>query len=323
MDDIQNKELQPLMVSIKCLAYNHGKFIRETLEGFVMQKTNFRFEAIVHDDASTDNTAKIIREYAEKYPDIIKPIYENENQYSKKDDSLTRIMHNACKGKYIAICEGDDYWTDPYKLQKQVDFLESHPEYVICFHRYQKFYQNTCFLGSVYPENFINDFSFDLNYYIYREDWVTQPLTCIYLASAFDLNYYLKFKNRKDLIFFYVLLKKGKGMLLSDCMGVYRIHQEGVWSGLSSSDQFVSELQTTKSIYDVERGAISAFMLKIFLQRNCDKFTFQIIKSELKLMLSVWITVIKHFKFQGLMLIIHQLHLKKKLKYIKTLVSRF
>lgn len=86
------RENEPLMVTILCLVYNHESYIRQCLEGFVMQKTNFRFEAIVHDDASTDGTAAIIREYAEKYPDIIKPIFETENQYSKGDGSLGRIM---------------------------------------------------------------------------------------------------------------------------------------------------------------------------------------------------------------------------------------
>ena len=124
-----SKEEQPLMVTIRCITYNHEPYIRQCLEGFVMQKTNFRFEAIVHDDASTDGTAAIIREYAEKYPDIIKPIYETENQYSKRDGSLRRIMDAHTHGKYVAMCEGDDYWIDPLKLQKQVDFLEDNPEY--------------------------------------------------------------------------------------------------------------------------------------------------------------------------------------------------
>ena len=123
---------QEIFVSIKCAVYNHEQYIRQCLEGFVMQKTNFRFEAIVHDDASTDSSAAIIREYAEKYPDIIKPIYETENQYSKRDGSLKRIVNAACKGKYIAVCEGDDYWIDPLKLQKQVDFMEAHPNYSLC-----------------------------------------------------------------------------------------------------------------------------------------------------------------------------------------------
>lgn len=126
-------EINSPLVSIRCITYNHEKYIRDTLEGFVMQKTNFKFEAIVHDDASTDNTATIIREYAEKYPDIIKPIFETENQYSKHDGSLARIVNNACKGKYIALCEGDDYWIDPLKLQKQVDILKDNPNITMVY----------------------------------------------------------------------------------------------------------------------------------------------------------------------------------------------
>lgn len=126
--------VQKPLVSIRCMVYNHEPYLRQCLEGFVMQKTTFPFEAIVHDDASTDGSAAIIREYAEKYPDIIKPIYEAENQYSKSDGSIDRIMDAAIHpdAKYIALCEGDDYWIDPFKLQKQVDFLEKHSDYVLC-----------------------------------------------------------------------------------------------------------------------------------------------------------------------------------------------
>ena len=124
-------------VCIRCVAYNQESYIRECLDGFVMQKTNFKFVAIVHDDASTDKTADIIREYEAKYPNIIKPIYETENQYSKHDGSLRRIMDEAVAAtgaKYVAMCEGDDYWTQPNKLQKQVDFLEEHGDYAMCCH---------------------------------------------------------------------------------------------------------------------------------------------------------------------------------------------
>ena len=96
------RENEPLMVTILCLVYNHESYIRQCLEGFVMQKTNFRFEAIVHDDASTDGTAAIIREYAEKYPDINKPIFETENQYSKGDGSLGR-KSGTCINLYGCI----------------------------------------------------------------------------------------------------------------------------------------------------------------------------------------------------------------------------
>ena len=123
------------LVTIHCLVYNHEPYLRDCLEGFVMQQTNFPFVAIVHDDASTDGSAAIIREYEEKYPDIIKPIYETENQYSKRDGSLTRIMNTAIDAtgaKYVAMCEGDDYWTDPLKLQKQVDILEADESLMLC-----------------------------------------------------------------------------------------------------------------------------------------------------------------------------------------------
>ena len=132
----QNKTVP--LVAIECLVYNHEKFLRDCLEGFVMQQTNFPFVAIVHDDASTDSSAAIIHEYEELYPDIIRPIYETENQYSKHDGSLHHIVRDALfdtGAKYIACCEGDDYWTDPNKLQTQVDFMESHPDYTLCFHK--------------------------------------------------------------------------------------------------------------------------------------------------------------------------------------------
>ena len=132
--------MQEILVAIKCLVYNHEPYLRDCLEGFVMQQTNFPFVAIVHDDSSTDSSAAIIREYEAKYPNIIKPIYETENQYSKRDGSLGRIMNaavDATGAKYVAMCEGDDYWTDPLKLQKQVDFLESHIDYGLV-HTYRK-----------------------------------------------------------------------------------------------------------------------------------------------------------------------------------------
>ena len=123
-----------IKVSVYCMAYNHGKYIRDALEGFVNQKTNFKYEVIVHDDASTDNTADVIREYAGKYPDIIKPIYQKENQHSKKVKIIKTYILPKMSGKYVALCEGDDYWTDENKLQLQYDAMEQHPECSMCAH---------------------------------------------------------------------------------------------------------------------------------------------------------------------------------------------
>lgn len=122
-----------ILVSIICTAYNHEAYIQYALDSFVMQKTTFNFEIIVSDDASTDNTAFIIKQLENRYPELFKTFYHSENQYSKKIPFFYNELVYAAKGKYIAICEGDDYWTDPYKLQKQIDFLEENPEFGLVY----------------------------------------------------------------------------------------------------------------------------------------------------------------------------------------------
>lgn len=203
---------EPLMVTIRCCAYNQEDYIRDCLEGFVMQKTNFRFEAIVHDDASTDGTATIIREYAEKYPAIIKPIFETENQYSKKDGSLGRIMQAHTHGKYVAYCEGDDYWIDPLKLQKQVDFLEQHPNVSFSCCRFKllnqsehtmRVFENKYFDN---PENaHKTDFLFDAKY-AFLESWVAQTMSIVIRKSALAEKRNI-FKYWRDVHMFYFALK--------------------------------------------------------------------------------------------------------------------
>ncbi|MBD5491547.1 MAG: glycosyltransferase [Lachnospiraceae bacterium] len=139
--DLLNEENE-VMVSVCCAAYNHGKYIEQTLQGFVSQITNFRFEVIVHDDASTDNTKSVIQKYVDLYPDLFVPIYETENQYSKGKGTILRIVAPKIRGKYVAHCEGDDYWSDEHKLQKQYDALESNPDCSICVHRAQSIWED-------------------------------------------------------------------------------------------------------------------------------------------------------------------------------------
>ena len=130
-----NLGMDGIMVSIVCLTYNHEAYIQEALESFMAQKTNFKYEIIIHDDASTDNTTEIIKEYEKKYPGIIYVIYEKTNQYSiNKNFMFMRSVYSLCRGKYIAFCEGDDFWIDVYKLQIQVEFLEKSPEYCLSVH---------------------------------------------------------------------------------------------------------------------------------------------------------------------------------------------
>ena len=131
---IQEAGKAPL-VSIVCLVYNHEPYLRQCLDGFVMQKTSFPIEVIIHDDASTDGSIKIIQEYSNKYPNLFHLILETVNQWSIDNSVIIKKIIEEIKDvKYVAMCEGDDYWTDPFKLQKQVDFMENHPDYAICYH---------------------------------------------------------------------------------------------------------------------------------------------------------------------------------------------
>lgn len=214
------------VVSIRCLVYNQENYIRDCLDGIVMQKTNFKFEAVIHDDVSTDGTVAIIQEYAERYPDIIKPIYETENQFSKKDGSLSRIMNAHTHGKYVALCEGDDYWTDPLKLQKQVDFLEANPDVSMCFHRAKVLYD-----GNESPlYGSLTQREYSVSEILKR--WLVPTCSVMYRREIIPAVPYDKEFCVGDNVLFATCGKFGKLYCLSDEMSVYRQHQ-GISNGMS------------------------------------------------------------------------------------------
>lgn len=255
------KECPYPMVSICCATYNHVLFIRQCLDGFVMQKTKFPIEILIHDDASTDGTQDIIREYEAKYPNIIKPIYQKENQYSKGVKVSLVYNYSRVKGKYIALCEGDDYWTDPYKLQKQVDFLESHPDYVMCSHRWSDFIQLDLTFGDTRPKNISgNGKEYNLNDLIYGR-WFYQPVTVMFRHDALDWGRYARCEYSMDIVLFYELLRHGKGFCLFETMAVYRTHQGGTWTGSSLDKQRLMEFKAKLAIYNIERTKSAALFL--------------------------------------------------------------
>ena len=249
-------ENNEILVSICCITYNHEKYIRDAIEGFLMQKTDFPFEVLIHDDASTDGTADIIREYETKYPDIIKPIYQTENQYSKGIKISATYNYPRAKGKYIALCEGDDYWTDPLKLQIQVNVLEKHPQYVFCCHRFKRYIQNE----GVFENDFASDWyenneNYEIDTNILFNIWPTSTLTmmirknAVYNASKNTRN----FKHSMDVHFFYYLLKEGKGISINRIMAVYRVHEGGISSGLNR-DKFITKAYLVhKELYEANR----------------------------------------------------------------------
>ena len=229
---IVNKKSENIIVSVLCTAYNHESFIRQCLDGFVMQKTNFRFEAIVHDDASTDGTAAIIREYAEKYPDIIVPIYQTENQYSKKIGIYKTFLYPKAQGKYIAICEGDDYWTDPYKLQKQVDILENNPDCSFCCGGYIQEQAGVKDILQVEKRGDSDSFKFTLEEWL-NEEWFTMPLTTLYRTKEFltEISPYIeRYRYYRDVHMYYHLLLIGKGFYVSENWANHIFHPGGVAS---------------------------------------------------------------------------------------------
>ena len=213
------------LVAIHCLVYNHEPYLRDCFEGFVMQQTNFSFVAIVHDDASTDNSAAIIREYEAKYPHIFKPIYETENQYSKKDGTIDRIMNEAIDAtgaKYVAMCEGDDYWTDPLKLQKQVDFMEANETFSMCFHNVKVLDDNKEFLN-LYSHLEEKEYTAHEIY----ERWTIPTCSVMYRSSQ------LHYRRPKttlfgDIVLFLSLACANRIYCLNFEGGVYRRNENGV-----------------------------------------------------------------------------------------------
>lgn len=238
---------QPL-ISILCDAFKHEAYLRDTLEGFLSQKTTFPFEIIVHEDASPDNTQAILKEFEALYPLLIKPIYQTENQYSKKGVNIwSDHTFPRAKGKYIALCEGDDYWIDPYKLQKQVDFLEANPDYVITW---------TDFLQKkgeeLIPNDFRNTFPevLTIDFDTIFNPYCTYTLTCVFLKSAVKPEDYKSFRYTKDNTLYGLALCNGKGAFLNFQGAVYRWHAGGVYSLKSAFFQRYSSYLNVKEIYD-------------------------------------------------------------------------
>lgn len=238
-------------VAIQCATYNHEPYIRDCLEGFVMQKTNFPFVAIIHDDASTDGTAEIVKEYAEKYPDIIKPIYETENQYSKPNKPLQKILNNAIAktgAKYIALCEGDDYWIDPLKLQKQVDFMEANPDYTMCFHNIKVRYLNNY---SKHSNRYKKTKDAPIKDVIQRGGDFIPTLSILMRAKTyFDAPSIVWSQYVGDYPLQIYLAIAGKIRYLNDVMGVYRANQTSATTTLlNAREKLESNIAKELKIY--------------------------------------------------------------------------
>lgn len=227
MDEVNS--LKTVDVSISCLAYNHEAFIQQALDGFLSQKTNYSYEILIHDDASTDGTAEIIRQYHGAYPDRIRPIFQKENQYKKRP--LGGIRWNfhfpVANGKYIAFCDGDDYWSDTGKLQQQVDLLESDPSLSLCFHSYK-----VSDAGSVTTRGVWSQPRMSINEYARITSGV-QTLTVVARNIFRDIAVPSDILRSVTGSYFLFMLSAlhGDFAYIDKPMAVYRVHPGGVWSG--------------------------------------------------------------------------------------------
>ncbi len=223
-----------ILVSICCLTYNHEAYLRDTLEGFLMQKVDFPIEILVNDDASTDGTRAILREYAEKYPDLIRPFYQDVNLYSQGKDLCLEVLYPAARGKYIALCEGDDYWTDPDKLQMQVDFLEAHPEYTACVHDTIVHYcggeredYRLLHRGQDCDVRF-EDVLFGMSHAFHTSSIVAKKAVIAHPADFFYVGLAHGFGDHPDGLW---MITNGPVRYLDRCMSVYRMHSNNAsWS---------------------------------------------------------------------------------------------
>jgi glycosyltransferase involved in cell wall biosynthesis len=260
-----------ITVSVCMLTYNHELFIRQAIEGVLMQETDFPFEVLIQDDASTDSTADIVREYEAKYPDIIKPIYQTENQFSKGVIVIMPLFKKA-KGKYIALCEGDDYWTDPQKLQKQVDFLEANLDYSLCCHCYKVFNVETKKWDNDYePALFVkNNIEFiDIDLTNYFRVWLTHPLTVIFRINMLCLQDLGKYQYTRDVHLFFHLLLNGKGRCFNFIGGVYNLHKGGIHGSLSFNKRVYNSLLIHRDLYSYNKNVKELKKSYLRAIRNC------------------------------------------------------
>lgn len=236
---------EDVKVSVFIVAYNHEDYIKDALEGALSQKTTFQYEIIIHDDASTDNTAKIIKEYERRYPDKIIAFYEETNSYSHYWDFGNK-MFQAASGVYAAFCDGDDYWTDENKLQMQYDFMESHPEYSLCVH-------NSLVLNAKTGES-----GFYANYETgeLSQGYVIEHAGAVFHTSSHFFRFQEWLRNHDstdtyDLARVCYLASAGKIMYFDKCMSVYRIHTKESWTeNISNRYNLIPDYISRLSFYN-------------------------------------------------------------------------
>ena len=246
-----------IMLTIYCLSFNHSKYLRKTLDGFISQKTQYKYEVILHDDASTDESQNIIKEYANKYPQIIKPIFQKQNQYSKGVNIYNTFIKPQLRGKYISQCEGDDFWCDPNKIELQISYLEKHPECSLCVANTRKIDESGKDINSLF-----NKCNKEMDYC--ADDVIAAGGGGLFHTSTFMYRQSLrdempsdfKMKGIGDYPLAIYLATRGNVHYFPQIMSKYRVSSIGSWSSQASSKKeyidrcllFINELEKLNSL---------------------------------------------------------------------------
>jgi len=260
------------LVSVVTITYNHEPWIAKTIEGVLAQKVDFPIEYIIAEDCSTDGTREICERYAENYPAIINLLDSEKNLGFKENEK--RAMEKV-RGKYIAFCEGDDYWTCPDKLQRQVDFLEANPDYSVCFTRFKNYNAETDSEEPDYIADLFdgNTYLVDLSMELFFSRWCTQPLTMVYRADAIPLNLYDKYEYYRDQHQIYHLLKVGKGCILNFESGIRVKHYGGMASMIDIRDYCERVLPLSEEFYRLTKDTYPKKLYVDTLQESIRAFS--------------------------------------------------
>jgi len=282
-------------VSVWITTYNHENYIAQAIESVLSQKTDFSFEIIIAEDYSTDDTRSIVKSYHTKYPEKIK-LY-----LSKKNTGCNPIFYatyHLCTGKYVAWLDGDDFWTDQFKLQKQVDILEKHPQLMFCFHQVTLLDEIDYNLRLSADPNINPDNTWDMHHFIHDINPINTPSFVCRNINAQLPPWFFKLPL-PDIGFYFLLLKYGKGYYLEDNMAIYRIHNSGAWSGSTLYNKNLQLAVFNETIYklvpDIYKIKISSNICYHYLIL----FELKIVKGEFKESI-IYLNKLKYYGFVGM-----------------------
>lgn len=240
-------------VSVLMITYNHAPFIAEALDSVLMQEVNFEYDIVIGEDFSTDSTRSILLEYKNRYPDKISLILHGHNVGMHKN---YEAVLTACKGEYIAVLEGDDYWTSKCKLQKQVDLMDCNPAFSECFHKVKTIYQESNKEPHEFPAG-LRKTAFNL-YDVLRNNFIPTPSMLFRKTAVPQLPDAFHRMTNPDWMLHVMCAENGEIGFINEVMGVYRVHSGGVWSA-------------TKRVIVLENTIKSAYVINQYLGYRHDR----------------------------------------------------